>query len=182
MLKIWDAPNFRRTRLRQLQAISRLARLMRHRWAAHRRLCGLFDDKKRRIAMKTWFTSLNGAITLSALALLSFIGYTFMAARYFLEKWIPGDGAAMVETIVLLLIIGGWLRALFVAAGGRRGGLTALFAFSVLITLIALYDMQFVLYAQISWPEQLMVVVMLIVGVIVTAAMGVHLRNGKKTA
>jgi len=132
--------------------------------------------------MKTWFTSLHGAITLSALALLSFIGYTFMAARYFLEKWIPGDGAAMVETIVLLLIIGGWLRALFVAAGGRRGGLTALFAFSVLITLIALYDMQFVLYAQISWPEQLMVVVMLIVGVIVTAAMGVHLRNGKKTA
>jgi len=132
--------------------------------------------------MKTWFTSLNGAITLSALALLSFIGYTFMAVRYFLEKWIPGDGAAMVETIVLLLIIGGWLRALFVAAGGRRGGLTALFAFSVLITLIALYDMQFVLYAQISWPEQLMVVVMLIVGVIVTAAIGVHLRNGKKTA
>ena len=132
--------------------------------------------------MKTWFTSLNGAITLSALALLTFIGYAFIEARYFLEKWIPGDGAAMVETIVLLLIIGGWLRALFVAAGGKRGGLTALFAFSVLITLIALYDMQFVLYAQISWPEQLMVVVMLIVGVIVTAAMGVHLRNGKKTA
>ena len=131
--------------------------------------------------MKTWFTSLNGAITLSALALLTFIGYAFIEARYFLEKWIPGDGAAMVETIVLLLIIGGWLRALFVAAGGRQGGLTALFAFSVLVTLIALYDMQFVLYSQISWPEQLMVVVMLIVGVIVTAAMGVHLRNGKKT-
>ena len=132
--------------------------------------------------MKTWFTSLNGAITLSALALLSFIGFAFIVARYYLEKWIPGDDAAMVETIVLLLIIGGWLRALFVAAGGRRGGLTALFAFSVLVTLIALYDMQFVLYAQISWPEQLMVVVMLIVGVIVTAAMGVHLRSGKKTA
>ena len=132
--------------------------------------------------MKTWFTSLNGAITLSALALLSFIGYTFMAARYFLEKWIPGDGAAMVETIVLLLIIGGWLRALFVAAGGRQSGLTALFAFSVVITLIALYDMQFVLYAHIAWPEQVMVVVMLIVGAIVTAAMGVHLRSGKKTA
>jgi hypothetical protein len=132
--------------------------------------------------MKTWFTSLNGAITLSALALLSFIGYAFIEARYYLEKWIPGDGAAMVETIVLLLIIGGWLRALFVAAGGRRGGLTALFAFSLLVTLIALYDMQFVLYAHISWPEQVMVVVMLIVGVIVTAAMGVHLRSGKKTA
>ena len=131
--------------------------------------------------MKTWFTSLNGAITLSALALLSFIGYAFMAARYFLEKWIPGDGAAMVETIVLLLIIGGWLRALFVAAGGRRGGLTALFAFSILITLIALYDTQFFLYAM-AWPEQVMLVVMLIVGVIVTAAIGVHLRNDKKTA
>jgi hypothetical protein len=155
---------------------------MRHRWAAYRRLYGLFDDKIRRIAVKTWFTSLNGAITLSALGLLSFIGYAFVEARYFLEKWIPGDGAAMVETIVLLLIIGGWLRALFVAAGGRRGGLTALFAFSVVITLIALYDMQFVLYAHIAWPEQVMVVVMLIVGAIVTAAMGVHLRSGKKTA
>ena len=57
--------------------------------------------------MKNWITSLKGAIFLSALALLSFIGYVLMELRYFLGKWIPGDGAAMVETILILLIIGG---------------------------------------------------------------------------
>jgi len=46
--------------------------------------------------MKTWFTSRNGALTMSALAQLSFSGYALMEIRYFLEKWIPGDGAAMV--------------------------------------------------------------------------------------
>ena len=65
------------------------------------------------ITMKTWFISLNGTLTISALSLLSFIGYTLMEMRYFLAKWIPGDGAVMVETIVILLIVGGWLRALF---------------------------------------------------------------------
>jgi len=94
--------------------------------------------------MKIWFTSLNGAVTLSALALLSFIGYTLMEMRYFLGKWIPGDGAAMVETIVVLIIVGGWLRALFVAANGRRGGLVALLAFSVFNIMVGLYDLQFV--------------------------------------
>ena len=129
--------------------------------------------------MKTWFTSLNGAITLSSLALLSFIGYALMEMRYFLENWIPGDVATLVETIVLLLIVGGWLRALLVAAGGRRSGLTALFAFSLLITLIALYDMQFVLYTPMLWPEGLMVVLMLVVGMIVAAVLLVQLRRSR---
>jgi hypothetical protein len=43
---------------------------------------------------------------------------SFAPVGYFLEKWIPGDGAAMVETLIVLLIVGGWIRALFVAASG----------------------------------------------------------------
>ncbi|MEK7276196.1 MAG: hypothetical protein AAB427_02500 [Chloroflexota bacterium] len=132
--------------------------------------------------MKTWFTSLNGAITLSALALLSFIGYTLMEMRYYLEKWIPGDTAAAVETLVVLLIVGGWLRALFAARDGKRGGLIALLALSGFAILIALYDMQFVLYTPMPWPERLMVVVMGAVGVIAAVAAGMCLRSGKKTA
>ena len=127
--------------------------------------------------MKTWFTSLSGAITLSALALLSFIGYTLMEMRYFLGKWIPGDGAAAVETIVILLIVGGWLRALFVATNGRRGGLVALLALSVFNVMIGLYDLQFVLNTPMPWPEQLTVIVMLIVGVVAAAALVLHLRQ-----
>ncbi len=130
--------------------------------------------------MKTWFTSLNGAVTLSALALLSFIGYTLMEMRYFLENWIPGDSAAMIETITILLIVGGWLWALFAARNGKQGGLIALLALSLFAVLIALYDVQYVLYTPMPWPEQLMVVVMGVVGVIAAVAVGVYLRSGKE--
>jgi len=109
--------------------------------------------------MKTWFTSRNGALTLSALSLLAFIGYTLMEMRYFLEKWIPGDTAAMVETLVVLLIVGGWMRALFVAAAGRRGGWTALLVFSGFAALNALYDLQYI--SSNPWPEATMIFVML---------------------
>lgn len=129
--------------------------------------------------MKTWFASLNGAIALSALSLLSFVGYVLMEMRYFLEKWIPGDNAAMIETIVILLIVGGWLRALFVAAGGRRGGLIALLALSGFATLIALYDMQYVFSTPMPWPEQTMIFVMLGLAVLAIAALASSLRRSK---
>jgi hypothetical protein len=132
--------------------------------------------------MKTRFTSLNGALTLSALSLLSFIGYTLMEMRYFLEKWIPGDSAAMIETIVILLIVGGWLRALFVTAGGKRGGLIALLALSGFATLIALYDMQFVFSGPMAWPELTMVFVMLGLAVLAIAALVSQLRQNRATA
>ena len=115
--------------------------------------------------MKTWFTSLSGTVTLSALALLSFIGYVLMEMRYFLEKWIPGTGAAAVETIAVLLIAGIWLRALFVATAGRRGGLMTLLALSLFTILIFVYDLQFMLNSPMLWTEQLMLIVMLIAGV-----------------
>ena len=129
--------------------------------------------------MKTWFTSLNGAVTLSALSLLSFIGYTLMEMRYFLGKWIPGDNAAMIETIVILLIVGGWLRALFVTAGGKRGGLIALLAFSGFATLIALYDMQYVFSGPMPWPELTMIFVMLSLAVLAMAVLASQLRKSK---
>ena len=132
--------------------------------------------------MKTWLTSLNGALTLSVLALLSFIGYTLMEMRYYFAKWIPGDSAAAIETIVILLIVGGWLWALFAMTNGRRGGLIALLALSVFNVMIGLYDMPFVLNTPMPWPEQLMVVVILIVGVIVSIALFVQLRRNRATA
>jgi len=131
--------------------------------------------------MKTWFTSLNGALTLSALSLLAFIGYTLMEMRYFLEKWIPGDGAAMVETIVVLLLVGGWLRALFVAADGRRGGWTALLALSGFAVMVALYDFQYVFSTPMPWPEQTMIFVMLALALLAIAALWVQGKQRKTT-
>ncbi len=124
--------------------------------------------------MKTRFISLSGTITLSILALLSFIGYTLMEMRYFLSKWIPGDSAAAVETIVILLIVGGWIRALCVATSGRRGGLIALLALSGFNVLIGFYDLQFVLNTPMPLSEQFAVIVTLTVGVIAAAVWSMH--------
>ena len=125
--------------------------------------------------MKNWFISLNGAITLSAMALLSFIGYVFLMSRYFLEKWIPGDSAAMAETIGVLFIVGCWLRALFVSARGRRGGLIALFAFGTFTTLIALYDLPH----PGPWPSLTMIVFTFIFSVISLTMVAFQIRQKK---
>jgi hypothetical protein len=111
------------------------------------------------------FPTLSAVITVSSLALLAFIGFALMEFRFFLEKWIPGPTAAMLEALVVLLIAGGWIRALLVAASGRRGALTALLAFSALGALIGLYDMQYVLNTPMPWPEQITVVFMLIASI-----------------
>lgn len=130
--------------------------------------------------MKNWFNSLNGTVTLSALSLLAFIGYALMEMRYYLEKWIPGDNAAAVEMFVVLLIVGSWMRALFVAADGRRGGLIALPAFSGFTLLIFLYDLQWVNFLNPTyWPEALSLLLMLIAGVIALAALMSQLRQKK---
>lgn len=129
--------------------------------------------------MKIWFTSFNAALTLSALSLLSLIGYTLMEMRYFLERWIPGDGAAMVETVAILLIAGGWMWALSAAREGSRGGLVAMLAFSGFTILIFLYDLQFVFFTPMPWPEQLMVIVMFIMGVIAIAVLVFQFKRSK---
>ncbi len=126
------------------------------------------------------FPSLSTVITISSLALLAFIGYALMEFRYFLENWIPGPTAAMVEAFVVLLIAGGWLRALLVAASGRRGGLTALIGFSALGVLIGVYDMQYVLNTPMPWPEQITVVLLLVVSVI-AAVVVARYRNRTKS-
>jgi hypothetical protein len=102
--------------------------------------------------MKTWFTSLNGAITLSVIALLSFIGYALLESRYFLEQWLPGRAAAAAETLFVLALVGGWLWALFAATGGSRGGLIAALVFSLLPTLFTLFDLVFYSPIPYGWP------------------------------
>jgi hypothetical protein len=124
--------------------------------------------------MKSWFTSLNGSVTLSAISLLAFVGYALMEMRYFLSNWIPGDTAAAVELLIVLLIVGGWIQALIVATNGGRGGLISLAAFGVFTALIAPYDIR---YFPLPWPEQTMVIVTFVFSVITLAALVMQLRQ-----
>ena len=91
--------------------------------------------------MFIWFKSQNGIITLVTIAMLSFIGYIFLEARFFLGQWIPGNTAAAIETLVVLAIMGGWLFAFSNIVNNERSGLIIALILSIILTLIALFDL-----------------------------------------
>jgi hypothetical protein len=76
--------------------------------------------------MRSWFLSLNGAITLSLIAFLTFLGRAFLDWRY--ESHNFGSAGSALETIYLLGFIafaGGWVWAMLAAIRGSRRGLIA---------------------------------------------------------
>jgi hypothetical protein len=120
--------------------------------------------------MNIWLKSLNGAIVLSSIAMLSFIGYTLLEFRYFLESWIPGVKAATLEMLFVLALVGCWQVALFTAYGGKKSGLVALVIIAVIPGLMTLFDLVFYSPIPYGWPLlQIMVWVTLIT---CTAAIG----------
>jgi hypothetical protein len=76
----------------------------------------------RRNSVNNWLTSMSAAITISIIALLSFIGYTFLEALYFLGGWITGRAAAAAMALFVMGIAGGWIWGLLAATAGSRGG------------------------------------------------------------
>lgn len=126
--------------------------------------------------MLAWFTSLQGAIVLSAIAMLSFIGYAILESRYFLEQWTPGVTAATLETLFVLLLVGLWLWALFAAADEKDWGLIVALVIAVVTALIAAYDL--IRYSPIpyAWPlVQIAVWVMLVSSVLTVASILAYL-------
>lgn len=73
--------------------------------------------------MKNWFTSLNGAITLSAIAFLTFLGRAFMDWRYEYPFQDPAGNWDTPGALIYMALAGAWLWALLRVARGSRGGL-----------------------------------------------------------
>lgn len=73
--------------------------------------------------MKNWFESINGTITLSVLALLSFLGRAFLDWRYEFPVQDPAGNWATVGAITYIFLAGLWVWGLLAAAKGSRGGL-----------------------------------------------------------
>lgn len=82
--------------------------------------------------MKTWFTSLNGAITLSAVALLSMLARTFLDFQFVFNEFAPSPGQAGLAILMMTAIFGGWLWALLAAVQNSRAGLIGALGFSLL--------------------------------------------------
>ena len=86
--------------------------------------------------MKTWFTSLNGAITLSAIALLVFMGRTFVDFQFVFNSFAATPGMAALTTVVYMALFGGWLWGLLAAVHGSRRGLIAALVFGLLLPVL----------------------------------------------
>lgn len=73
--------------------------------------------------MGKWLTSLNGAITLSVLALLTFMGRAFLDWRYEYPQQDPAGNWDTSGALIYMALIGGWLWGLLAAGRGSRRGL-----------------------------------------------------------
>jgi len=84
--------------------------------------------------MKNWFLSRNGAITLSVMALLVYLGRAFLDWRY--ESHLLGVEGSLQEFLYILMFLafaGSWVWGMLAAKSGSRGGLLACLILSLLL-------------------------------------------------
>jgi len=85
----------------------------------------------------TWLSSLNGAIAVSIIALMSLVGRSFLDARFVLTEDMPNASKAMVGgwALFTMVLVGGWVWAIVAVAQGSRGGLIAAVLIAALVGL-----------------------------------------------
>jgi hypothetical protein len=82
--------------------------------------------------MKNWFTSLEGAVTLSAVAFVVFVARSLLDFQFVIGQEVASTTAQ--EAIAVLFytaLVGGWLWAMFAAARSSRAGLIAALLFDL---------------------------------------------------
>lgn len=87
--------------------------------------------------MKTWFTSLTGAITLSAIALLIELFRAFFDFAYVLPNEFAKTTELMTLTaLVYVVVFGVWGWGLLASQGGGRAGIIAALVVGALFLLV----------------------------------------------
>ncbi len=86
--------------------------------------------------MKSWFTSLNGVITLSVIALLTELWRAFVDFQNEYSNFLNGTGAVLLGTLVYTALFGGWAWALLRALRGSRKALIAALIINLLFLLV----------------------------------------------
>lgn len=86
--------------------------------------------------MKTWFTSLNGALTLSGFALLTELWRAFFDFQHEYSSYLKGQDMILVGTLIYTLFFAGWAWGLLAAVRGSQGGLIAALVINLLFLLI----------------------------------------------
>lgn len=131
--------------------------------------------------MKTWFASLNGVITLSLVALLIFMGRTFIDFQYVYVEFFPNPGEAALAILVNMALFGGWFWALLKASHGSRRGLMGALIFDLLFVLLLSVGTLFFYCpspCDTAWPlAEIINWASLIVGLLAAVAVWLRLRR-----
>lgn len=137
--------------------------------------------------MKTWFTSLNVAITLSVVALLTILARITYLDALFVSEFRKGLSEDQPWPIALSMLgymafVGGWIWALLAAGRGSRAGLIVALVFSLLVAfgggLLTL--LVFCPQGCAAWPVgNIIVWAALIFGLAASAALGSQLMQAR---
>ena len=135
--------------------------------------------------MRTWFTSLNGAITFSIFAFLTMMARIALLDAMFVPEFrnmLPEDRPAsiMLVMLVYMVFVGGWVWSLLAAVRGNRKGLIVSLIYCLFVGLGGgLLTLLFLCPAGCAaWPVgNLIVWANLISGLAASFALGIQFRQ-----
>ncbi len=138
--------------------------------------------------MKSWFLSLNGAITLSVIALLAVLArLTFLDAlfvpefRNMFSKDQPGP--IVLAMLGFMVFFGGWMWALLSFMRGSRAGMIVTLIYSLIVA-FAFGVFTLIVFCPVgcaAWPAGNFIVwVALTAGLAASIALGFQLRIGRE--
>lgn len=131
--------------------------------------------------MTDWFRSRGGAVTLSWLALLAFLGRTMLDWRYVYPDEVPDGAVTVASLVVTIAFVAGWIWSIFAAGRGERRGTVGALAFVLFLgvglgaaTTASLCPTP----CQTAWPlMEIANWVQLVPGVLAAVALGIQLRR-----
>lgn len=85
--------------------------------------------------MKKWFFSLQGAVTLSILTMLSELWRGFLDAMFVLPTDLRDERLLILASTIFTILFAGWAWAIYATVHGSRRGLMATFLLNALVLL-----------------------------------------------
>jgi hypothetical protein len=133
--------------------------------------------------MKSWFTSLNGAVALSVIAMLTELWRAFVDFQNEYSIFLDGTGAVLIGTLLYTALFGGWAWALLRALRGSRSALIAALIINLLFLLVLPIG-SLVAFCPSPcselWPlMELANWINLLFGLLATAALALQLAGGR---
>ena len=137
--------------------------------------------------MKKWFTSLNGAIALSAIALLTELWRGFLDAMFVFPTDIGVESYLHLSALFYTFLFAAWVWSLISATHGSRRGLIAAFIINALVWLMIpvstlLFYCPVDCLADAGWIFGLANTLNLLFGLLAGIALGQQLRRGNEVA